>query len=389
MSAVPAGTAIKSAPAVRWLREQAWPLWLAHGVDWGAGAFHEHLREGALDCSADFRRLRVAARQTYVFAKAAQLGVPRAREAVELGLAFLRGPARLPDGGFAWRFDLANQPIDRTRDLYDHAFVLLAFAAAAPVVGPDMLRGDARAVLDYIAEKLPHPHGGYEESVPPTRPRRQNPHMHLLEALLAAHDSFGGTIYLERAHDLIALFLARLFQPEEGALPEYLDEQLKPLREPNGHYVIEPGHLYEWIWLLHWYRKSALMRAQAAKPELDAASAALLHFVDRFALDPATGLVVNELWSDGSVRSGAFRLWPQTERLKAEVRRPREADERIAAAFAALVRHLEGVQPPGLWRERINPDGSSVSEPTPATSLYHLTAALTDPAVTAFSDRRE
>ena len=379
---MPAKTA--TAQAVRWLREQAWPLWLAHGVDWDRGAFHEHLREGALDCGADFRRLRVAARQTYVFAKAAQLGVPRAREAVELGLAFLRGPARLPDGGFAWRFDLGNQPIDPTRDLYDHAFVLLAFAAAAPVVRPDMLRGDARAVLGFIAEKLPHPHGGYEESIPPVRPRRQNPHMHLLEALLAAHESFDEILYFERARELIDLFVRRLFQPDEGALPEYFDERLMPLRERNGRYIIEPGHLYEWVWLLDRYARSAAACAQPVGPELGAASAALLRFADRFALDPATGLVVNELWSDGSVRSGAFRLWPQTERLKAEARRPSGAGEMTAAAFAALARHLDGVRP-GLWRERINADGSGGSEPTPATSLYHLTAALTDAAVMAYA----
>jgi mannose/cellobiose epimerase-like protein (N-acyl-D-glucosamine 2-epimerase family) len=370
---------------VRWLYEAAWPLWLEHGVDWRKRAFHEHLREASLDCGADFRRLRVAARQTYVFGKAAQRGVPRAGEAVELGLAFLRGPARLDDGGFTWRFDLDNRPIDRRRDLYDHAFVLLAFATAAPVVRLETLRPDARAVLAYIEERLPHPRGGYEESVPPTRPRRQNPHMHLLEALLAAHDSFGEAIYFERARDLVDLFLTRLFQPSEGALPEYFDEQFAPLREPNGHYVIEPGHLYEWIWLLDWYAKSAAARAQPVGPEPGAALAELFRFADRYALDPATGLVVNELWSDGTVGSGDFRLWPQTERLKAEARRSDGAGERTVAAFAALSRHLDGVRP-GLWRERINADGSSVSEPAPATSLYHLTAALTDPAVMALAD---
>ncbi len=370
--------------AIHWLHEQAWPLWLAHGVDWRRRAFHEHLREGALDCGAGFRRLRVAARQTYVFAKAAQEGVPRAREAVELGLAFLRGPARLDDAGFAWRFDLDNKPVDLTRDLYDHAFVLLAFAAAAPLVGREAMRNDARGVLAYIAKRLPHPQGGYEESLPPTRPRRQNPHMHLLEALLAAYESFGEAEYLESARDLVALFLARLFQPAEGALPEFFDDGLNPLREPNGHYIIEPGHHYEWIWLLDRYAEAA--QGQSPSPGHEAASAALLDFADRFALDPASGLVVNELWSDGSLRANGFRLWPQTERIKAEVRRARDAEKQTLAAFAALARHLDGVQP-GLWRERIDGGGESAREPAPATTLYHLTAALTDPAVVAFAHR--
>jgi mannose-6-phosphate isomerase len=202
----------------RWLEDCAWPLWLEHGVDWKRRAFHEHVDLASLRCGAEFRRLRVAARQTYVFSKAAGHGVPGARDAVSLGLDFLRGPARLPDGGFAWRFDLDNRPIDRTRDLYDHAFVLLAFAAAAEVVGAESLRSEAIALVEYIHQNFAHPAGGYEESIPPAMPRRQNPHMHLLEALLAAHDAFGDELFFARAEELVLIFSNRLFQAAEGAL---------------------------------------------------------------------------------------------------------------------------------------------------------------------------
>jgi hypothetical protein len=215
----------------RWLEDCAWPLWLEHGVDWKRRAFHEHVDLASLRCRAEFRRLRVAARQTYVFSKAAGHGVPGARDAVSLGLDFLRGPARLPDGGFAWRFDLDNRPIDQTRDLYDHAFVLLAFAAAAAVAGTESLRAEAIALIEYIAENFAHPAGGYEESIPPAMPRRQNPHMHLFEALLAAHDAFGDEVFFARAEELVLIFSNRLFQAEEGALPEYFDAALVPQRE--------------------------------------------------------------------------------------------------------------------------------------------------------------
>ena len=106
-----------------WLKDHAWPLWLEHGVDWRRRAFHEHLDPASLRCRAEFRRLRVAARQTYVFSRAAHYGVPRAKEAVALGLDFLRGPARLADGGYACRFDLDNRPVDLTRDLYDLSLI--------------------------------------------------------------------------------------------------------------------------------------------------------------------------------------------------------------------------------------------------------------------------
>jgi mannose/cellobiose epimerase-like protein (N-acyl-D-glucosamine 2-epimerase family) len=367
----------------RWLEDHAWPLWLAHGVDWKRRGFHEHLDLASLQCRAEFRRLRVAARQTYVFSKAASCGVPNAREAVMLGLGFLRGAARLGEGGFAWRFDLDNRPIDRTRDLYDHAFVLLAFAAAAPVVGLESLRPDAKAAVDYICGNFAHAAGGYEESIPPAMPRRQNPHMHLLEALLAAHDAFGDEVFFARAEELVLIFLSRFFQAREGALPEYFDAALTPQREA-GRFLVEPGHHYEWIWLLDWYAQSAAAMGQPTEPELRHVSDALFEFADRFAVDSVTGLVVNSVWSDGELRDAGFRLWPQTERLKAEARRKNGASDHLARALVALGKHFEGVRS-GLWIERLDAGGHAGGDPAPATSLYHLTAALTDRAVVALS----
>jgi mannose/cellobiose epimerase-like protein (N-acyl-D-glucosamine 2-epimerase family) len=375
----------KGQPGLPWLKDHAWPLWLEHGVDWKRRAFLEYIDLATLDCRAAFRRLRVAARQTYVFAKAATHGVPRAAEAVALGLEFLCGPARLADGGYAWWFDLDNRPIDRTRDLYDHAFVLLAFAAAADVGEAAQMRSEALGLGRYIADRFRHPQGGYEDSIPPALPRRQNPHMHLFEALLAAHEAFGAGVgdaaFFDAAEGLAALFLGRLFQAREGALPEIFDESLAPHREA-GRFRIEPGHHYEWVWLLDRYATAAAAIGRPVPPELAVACDALLRFADRHAASPAFGLVMNGIWSDGAVEGGGFRLWPQTERLKVEARR-RDA-ERFAAALGAVERHLVGVCP-GLWIERFDAAGQAVPGPAPATSLYHLTAALTDHAVVAFS----
>jgi mannose-6-phosphate isomerase len=311
-----------------------------------------------------------------VFAKAARHHIPRAKEAVALGLDFLQGPARLPDGGFAWRFDLDNRPIDVTRDLYDHAFVLLAFSAVAEVVGADCVRADAVALVDHIAARFAHPAGGYRDSIPHTQPRQQNPHMHLFEALLAASDAFGGERFFNCASDLAALFIARLFQAREGALPESFDEALAPHREA-GRFLAEPGHHYEWIWLLHRYEAAAAAMGVATDPNLQLAADSLFEFAERHGVNRSSGLVVNRLWSDGTVSDGGFRLWPQTERLKALARRRLD---RVPAAIDALKRHFAGVRP-GLWIERMDPIGRAISEPAPATSLYHLTAAFTDDAV--------
>jgi mannose-6-phosphate isomerase len=347
-----------------WLRD-AWSLWLEHGIDRARGGFRESLDLATLTCPADFRRLRVAARQTWVFAEACRAGVPGADAAVELGIAFLRRVARQEDGGYAQRFSLGGGVLEPTRDLYDHAFVLLALAGAARVLPPAPLRAEALALLGYLDARFAHPAGGYVESLPPALPRRQNPHMHLLEACLAAYESFSEPVFLERATALVRLYRDRLRDPVTGTLPEYFSDTLEPLRE-GGRHVLEPGHHCEWAWLLHWHAR--LTGGPAGFSEL-------LAFVDRHGVNPVLGTLRDELWSDGQVKAAGSRLWPQTERLKSEALRPDASVERVAAAFAALDPYLASV-PRGLWRERLREDGSFVPEPSPASSLYHLTCGI-------------
>lgn len=359
-----------------WLKQAAWPLWLEHGVDRRAGAFHEWLDLGSLQCDAPYRRLRVAARQIYVFAKAARHGLPGADDVVRLGLAFLREHARQADGGYAWRFGLDNHPLDHTRDLYDHAFVLLALASAHDALRDPATDAEAGALVDFIERDFGYPQGGYRESIPDQLPRRQNPHMHLLEALIAAHRAFGGTRYFERASALIRLFLDRMFQAADGALPEFFDAALVPQRDERGRYVVEPGHHYEWIWLLDDYLK--LARGQGGGIEADRIEDAIVRlfaFADTFGLDGATGLAWDAVWSDGEIRDRTFRLWPQTERLKAVACRPGLTRTSVNDCRALLGRFTQGVRD-GLWRERMPESTQATGPVAPASSLYHLTCAL-------------
>jgi mannose-6-phosphate isomerase len=350
-----------------WLREAAWPCWLAHGVDRGRGGFYEALDLRTHACTAPFRRLRVVARQIHVFSEAHRAGVAGAAEAVRLGLAFLADHAVHEDGGYAWRFDLHHRPIDLTRDLYDHAFILLALASATEVVGADTLRPQARALLDWLMLAFRHGQGGFLESLPPALPRRQNPHMHLLEALLAAHQAFGDAAYLTRAEELITLFADRLFDRHSGALPEFFDDALYPLRD-DGRFVAEPGHHCEWVWLLHEFQAIG-----GARADLSALSQRLMQFVDRFGIDPVHGGLLDGVQSDGSPTAAGSRLWPQTERLKAEFLRPAPSPARQLHAARVLAAYL---RPDGLWHERRDADGVFSDEPAPASSLYHLTGAI-------------
>lgn len=362
-----------AAAADRWLRDAAWPLWLEHGVDWTAGGFHEHLHPATLTCDADFRRLRVAARQVYAFGHAARAGVPRAAEAVELGLRAIRTDFALPGGRYATRCDLRGGVIDAGVDLYDQAFVLLALASAHALRPCRRLAEEAHALVRFLDTALRHPGGrGFREGEPDRRPRRQNPHMHLLEAFLAAGESFHDEGFFRRAAEMVDLFLDALFQAGPGALPETFDDDWRPLTQA-GCFRVEPGHHAEWIWLLARFTDLTGERRDRCR----AASAAL----DRFLRRLGAGPLCDEVWSDGRVHAPGHSLWPQAEALKAEAARPNRNLDGLLRAYADLGRFFlaepKGLWREGLWRERIDPGQAPVSVAR-ASSLYHLTGAITE-----------
>jgi mannose-6-phosphate isomerase len=190
--------------------------------------------------------------------------------------------------------------------------------------------------------------------------------MHLLEALLAAYEAFDDGVFRARAASLIDLFAARLFQPVSGVLPEFFGEDWEVVTRAGG-FLVEPGHHCEWVWLLH--RAEAL----GVRAGLSGLSDRLMEFVDRYGIDPVSGGIFDEVFSDGTVVSRGSRLWPQTERLRAEHLAGGRTDLQRLAAFRCLAAYL---RPDGLWHERRRADGDLSDEPAPASSLYHLTGAI-------------
>jgi len=350
-----------------WLTTRAWPLWLQHGVDWQGGAFNESLTLDTYCSTAQFRRLRVLARQIYVFSLAQLHGLAGADAAVELGLDFLLRRARQPDGGYAWRFDLAGRVIDDRRDLYDHAFVLLALAAAARVHPTETLRDLALELDMFITTRMHHSQQGYVESLPLKLPRRQNPHMHLLEAYLAAAETFGEERFFDRAREVVELCVTRFWDSTTSTLAELFDDRLVR-EEVAGRHLWEPGHHCEWIWLLDWYE-----RLTRDAPLADVRYR-LWQSVNGFGINnTCDGALLDEVWSDGIVKTASSRLWPQTERLKsALILRDVAPDERSRAELALR----PFLRPDGTWYEHKTTDGTNTCDPAPASSLYHLTCGI-------------
>ncbi len=358
-----------------WLFEHALPLWWERGYDRGAHAFHERLELDGGATAPEPRRVRVQARQAFVYALAGRMGWPGPwREAVEAGVEVLLTRALRPDGGTRHLLGPNGAPLDERRDLYDAAFVLLALSEAARVLDERAGLIDAATRLEgWVHWYWDHPEGGFDEGeVCPSPPRRQNPHMHLLEALLSFHETTGEAIHLERAGDLAHLFRDKLFDEQHGALPEFYDEAWRPMSDRLGR-IVEPGHHFEWCWLLHRWRalggEDFTGQAERLRQHAEA------HGV-------TDGAACDQILIDGRPLKTTARLWPQTERLKANLARFEASGdpEAMRAALQAhdMIRSFCNTPKPGFWYDLRTPDGAFVREPARASSFYHIALALSE-----------
>ncbi|MFN3930114.1 MAG: AGE family epimerase/isomerase [Brevundimonas sp.] len=346
----------------RWMRLEALPLWATLGVD-EDGGFHETLDQGGASASP-FRRARVQARQAWAFSVAGRAGWtgPWSRLVSE-GLDRFEATHRRPDGLYRTLVSNTGEVIDDTALLYDQAFALLAFAGAVEAgVEPERLTARAHALREALAAYA-HPAGGWREAG--ADPYQANAHMHLLEACLAWEALEPAGAWTAMADEIVGLAQRFFIEPQGGALREFFEADWSPAGDPPGG-PIEPGHQFEWAWLLtRWGRARRDDRADGA--------AVRLYEAGMRGVDAARGVAVDQMGGGLEVRVSRARLWPQTERLKAALILARGGhDGRAAEALTSLRRYL---QPGGLWRDKQEADGRFVEEPAPASSLYHITSA--------------
>src|SRR5690606_16056308 len=192
-----------------WLFGQALPLWATAGVD-AEGRFYEKLDFDGRPVTGLPRRTRVQARQVYVFAEAASLGWAEGEALARRGLEVLIRDNQREDGLWVRTTDDAGAVLDPTPDLYDLAFVLFGLAAAHRVLNDERALPLALATLAATEGSLADPvHGGWQEALPPVLPRRQNPHRHLLEALLFWQAAAPNPVWEDAARRILDLFATR------------------------------------------------------------------------------------------------------------------------------------------------------------------------------------
>jgi mannose/cellobiose epimerase-like protein (N-acyl-D-glucosamine 2-epimerase family)/glycosyltransferase involved in cell wall biosynthesis len=353
----------------QWLFDVALPLWWKVGADHDRGGFHEAIDQDGRPV-ADPHRARSIARQAFSYCEAGRLGwngpwQAAAHHALEyFGRHFVAA-----DGTVASVVGVDGKVCNASFDLYDQAFALLAYACGHRVFGAAAgWRRHAQALRNTLEQSYRHPLGGFLEDRAGRLPQRANPHMHLLEAALAWIPLDDDPAWRRMADDIAVLCLEKFIDPAGGALREFFAADWSPAPGLAGR-IYEPGHHYEWAFLLD--RWASLTARSKPYPVSQ-----LVALADARGVDPRRGVAINAVLADGGIHDPVARLWAQAERVRAYLADDRP-DEDVAGAIKGLRRFL-ATSRPGLWFDQLTPDDNFVIEPARATSLYHLVGAIAE-----------
>jgi N-acylglucosamine 2-epimerase/mannose-6-phosphate isomerase len=362
---------IRFAEVRAWIFNQALPLWAGAGLDQAFGGSVECLDFQGRDAARPLKRLRVQARQVYAFSHGAVLGADT-EAAAEHCWRFLIGSGRREDGAFVRLLNRDGSVHDAACDAYDMAFVLYACAWRIRCGDPDAseIAYETMKALDRILGFGGGRGWGAAEDAPGGR--LLNPHMHLLEAALELTEADRSERFRQVAEVILGLFRQHMFEPS-GRLVEAYGEGWAPVHGAARR--VEPGHLYEWTWLLH--------RAGAVLGRDLAAEARALHgFAEAHGLDPATGLAFDGLDGEALAPRRTYRIWCQTEALKAHLalleHQGIDTRARIAATLDLLLDRYLAIPLKGGWQDRFADGWAPVSPDVPASILYHLLLAFSE-----------
>ena len=360
---------------VQWMRQDALPFWATRGWDGVTGGFHERMNLGGRPEADAPRRLRVQWRQIYVLAHASLIGWHDGLKLALKGLEHVIEHAWSPDGrpGFVTLLNPDGSVRDARRDTYDHAFAVLALAWLARASGDAQVRALLDLVLGFCDSELTDASGFLREGVPPSLPRRQNPHMHMFEAMLALTEALQHPEGLSRAAGFRRKLDKTFLDPETMLLVEFFDDDWQAERK-DGAAIVEPGHMAEWVWLLRKYE-----RLTGSKP-----SPMGTHFLGAAlrAVEPEHGFLIDEMDTLQRVRAASRRLWPQTELIKAWLAQAEIGADRADEAAEMLIESLMTTYLSGPfrggWYDKYDATGAIAVTDVPASTLYHLFVAAVE-----------
>lgn len=361
----------KAAQCKNWLQSHVLPLWAEQAFDSNTGVFAEGMLAPNQQYTDDLIRFRVQPRQLYVFAHATEMGLFDGKAIVEQAIA---GFERFQDADNRFTFAV-NKQLEITHpeiNTYEHAFALLGYAWHYKTTQDTNSIALAEACYQLLNEQLGDTeNGGFFSSTDDHSLRSQNPHMHMFEAMMTWYEVTGDQKWLTRAGKLYDLFSTRFL--ESNFLRELYAEDLNPTHALSEN--LDPGHHYEWIWLLSHY-------AKLAKIDVQFQINILLKFAQKFGHSPL-GLVYDEVKDNGEEYRTTSRLWCQTELIKArvalyEMQPSAENSTALINAIDMTFKYYLDNAEPGLWIDQLDKSGTPLSTKSPASTLYHIFLAFSE-----------
>lgn len=367
------------------------PRWLAHARD-PLGGVHECLGPAGLPVDPQGpRSLLTQARLAFTLAHlhlaTGDSGLLQAALAQE---SFVETAFADPSGGYRAACSpgglLPADPRGRARRSYDQSFVLLALVTLQRAAPDPGRAARIDALWDFVADGLTDPaSGALREDDRPADPDAvwaQNPQMHMFEALLQAFEMSGDRRWLDRAAVFADLAGRHFIDPATGALREFLGSGWQVLPGEIGA-RIEPGHQYEWAWLLH--RHADLSGEDTGR----AAATRMADFAGRYGLrsqGPLAGAPYDALDAGGRVTEPTHLLWPLTEAGKFHAARhlttgdPAEAGLARRCADLIFGRYLQPEAPavPPFWVNRLDGQGATLWPEALGRLLYHIAIFVTE-----------
>lgn len=363
----------------QWLDFSALPLWIKAGKAADGNGFYERVGQDGKPMLADNRRARVQPRQSYCFAAAGYAGWDGPwQQASEQGIEWFDDTYALDSGFYGNLASADGKLINAEFDLYNQAFALFAFAQLSISMPEksDEMRTKALALLNVLIANYKHPIAGFEEANPPREPLCSNPHMHLFEAMQAWEKVDPNGPWPALTDEIAKLAMDRFIDGKSGALREFFNHDWQPMPGDAG-LVVEPGHQFEWAWLLVRYG------ASRNDPRAIQKAKRLFEIAETYGVCPDRKVALMGLNDDFSVRDSLARLWPQTEWLKSSLQLALNSEgEERQRYLASASRALDALQPflqtpiKGLWYDKWTKDGGMIDEPAPASTFYHIVCAI-------------
>ncbi|MGZ9097106.1 MAG: AGE family epimerase/isomerase [Micavibrio sp.] len=353
------------------------PKWYEAFSDQKIGGFYERLGHSFQPVLTGTRRLLTQCRQLSVYSHAS-LQKDGTAFNIDLKKSFdhIVKAYYIPATG-AWRFSVDDQgnPNDETCDLYTLSFVIFSFSHYFRATGDARAKDMASATLHLIEKYFRlDDQPGFAEALDgslKTLPnmRRQNPHMHLLEACLFAYDTWHDPAFLKTADEMVALFQRYFYNSDTNTVCEFFTDDLQP--HPDKGDRVEPGHAFEWVWLL---KRHAEIKQDPK--QYDDICSRLLNWGNRYGWDSAFGGIYDVLSPRGDVLVETKRLWPFTEGLKANALMLDSFPDKdpIKEQISRMVHIFRSkyMQERGFWVEWLSRDLKPQSDYMPGTTPYHV-----------------